>query len=152
MVSALQHKHEPEYQLREKPRMADFAQGVVWAEEALGFEKGSFVRAYSENRSSASQIAIEGQSNLVGLLETLMDGGSEWKGTITKLHAVLKIQAGCGSGMKGTPAWFPDNVRVLSDTLTRLAPDLEMVRGIAIVRYRSNQGHFVELRRARGTS
>jgi hypothetical protein len=152
VVSTLRHKHDPGYQLREKPRMADFAQWVVWAEEALGFDKGSFMRAYAENRSSASQIGIDGHSDLVGLLETLVDSGSNWRGTITELHAALKKQAGYGLGIKGTPGWFPHNVRVLSETLTRLAPDLECARGISIARHRSNQGHIVELSRIRGTS
>ncbi|WP_126850683.1 hypothetical protein [Candidatus Cryosericum terrychapinii] len=151
MVSVLQHKHDPRFQLQAKPRMADFAQWVVWAEEVLGFDKGAFMRAYAENRSSASRVAVDEQSELVGLLGTLVSKGSNWMGTITELHVALKKQAGCDK-MKPIPSWFPNTVRALSNALTRLAPDLERARGISITRSRSNQGRLVELRRVQEPS
>jgi hypothetical protein len=146
-VSALQHRHDPRYQLLKKPRMADFAQWVVWAEEALGLDNGSFMRAYSENQSTSSQIAIDEHGELVGLLNELVAPGPVWAGTPTELYAQLRTRALSKSLSESVPGWFPANVRSLSDLLTRLKSDLERVCGLRIDRDRRHQGRTVELRR-----
>lgn len=149
-VVALRHRHDPEYQLREKPRMADFAQWVVEGEESLGIQKGSFMRAYAENRSSASQIATEEQSELVDALERFLAPQPAWTGSISELYAKMRGQVVANTISRNVPSWFPGNVRVLSDALSRLAPDLERARGIGISRRRSNMGHIVTLTRVQG--
>jgi hypothetical protein len=151
-VCALQHRDALEWQIREKPRMADFAQWVASGEEALGIPKGDFLRAYTDNRSLASQVAMDDQNDLVDLLVRFVDLRCGWRGSITDLYAQLKAHATSDSPGGAVPGWFPRSVRALSDTLARLAPDLEMARGISLVRYRSNRVHFVELKRVRETS
>ncbi|MCE5193718.1 hypothetical protein LLF88_07305 [bacterium] len=151
-VCALQHRDAPEWQIREKPRMADFAQWVVFGEEALGIPKGDFLRAYADNRSLASQVAMDDQNDLVELLVRFADLRRGWRGSIADLYAQLKAQSTSGSLGGAVPSWFPHSVRILSETLTRLAPDLQRARGISIARHRSNRGHIVDLIRTQGIS
>lgn len=68
--------------LEELPRMADFAVWVTAAEEALGWEPGTFMAAYSGNQRAATEAALEADPVAIAvmkLLERLVD--HEWRGT-----------------------------------------------------------------------
>jgi len=45
-------------ELKEKPRMADFAVWVTAAEQALGWKSGAFMRAYSRDRSEIDETTL----------------------------------------------------------------------------------------------
>ena len=49
----------PAVELRERPRLVDFARWVEAAAPALGWKKGEFLDAYLENRNRAARIAVE---------------------------------------------------------------------------------------------
>ena len=52
----------PYVNLPELPRMADFAEWSVAAEDPLGLEEGAFLRAYDGNRREANAAALESSS------------------------------------------------------------------------------------------
>src|SRR5262249_4514810 len=52
-------RNRPRVRLTSKPRMADFALWVVAAEPALGWQSGAFLKAYTENRGQANELALE---------------------------------------------------------------------------------------------
>jgi hypothetical protein len=107
-------------ELKEKPRMPDFAVWVVAAEEALGWERGAFMRAYSGNRTEANEIALANDP-VAEAVQRLVDRHSEWSGTSTEMLSVLSKQV--SDEIKRSKAW-PAAPNTLSNHLTRLAPAL----------------------------
>jgi hypothetical protein len=101
------------------PRMVDFAQWVVAAEESLCIRSGGFLEAYRASRDSANQGALESCPVVKALLKTLKDlEGGKFEGTATQL--LDKISIGADTRVKG----WPKNARALSGMLIRLAPSL----------------------------
>lgn len=111
--------------LREKPRMADFAIWVTAAEEALGWEPGAFMRAYTGNRHDADAAALDVDPVAVAVT-TLMRHRDEWAGTATELLQELGRKV--DDDMKRSKAW-PKGSNSLAEHLKRLAPTL---RGVGI--------------------
>ena len=123
-VSCALRKYD-ETQLPEKPRMADFAHWVTAAESALGWERGTFMKAYLKNRASANELAIE--ASAVGpVIVGFVRKNGKWAGTIKDLLAALNDIAGART--KDEKNW-PQNARALSGKLRRIAPNL---RGVGI--------------------
>ncbi len=108
----------PEIRLQELPRMADFALWVTAAEPALGWTAGSFMQAYSGNRTSANDLALDA-SPLSSAIRSLASENS-WEGTATELLSALALQV--SSQVAGQRGW-PTSTRALSNALRRLAPN-----------------------------
>lgn len=107
------------------PRMADFAVWATAAEEALGWESGSFMAAYTGNREEATESALEADP-VAGAVRALMANREEWSGTTTELWKSLNALV--DEDIRRTKDW-PAAPNVLSRHLKRLAPAL---RGIGI--------------------
>jgi hypothetical protein len=114
-------KNLPTTRLSGKPRMADFAQWVAAVEPALGWEQGSFLKAYSHNRAAANALALE-SSILTAPILALMGGSDCWQGTIRELLATLE-ESHTDNKTRENKEW-PANARKLSADLRRLAPNL----------------------------
>ncbi len=80
----------PTTHLDRLPRMADFALWTVAAEPGLGLESGSFIKAYSDNRSEANDQALRGSSVATAVL-TLLEGQARWEGTATDLLNEMEV-------------------------------------------------------------
>lgn len=109
----------PEVRLYRKPRMADFALWATAAEEALGFQSGAFMSAYSRNRAEAVQETLESDpvsAAIVVLIDSEKSQG-HWTGTsgdlLKCLERIVEV------GVKRLPAW-PRTPRGLSGRLRRL--------------------------------
>jgi Bifunctional DNA primase/polymerase, N-terminal len=113
----------PATHLDELPRMADFALWVTAAEQALGWESGSFVRAYECNRAGANETVLE-SSPVAEALRKLMHERTEWDGTPAELLAALGALV--SDQVARSQAW-PKTPRGLSGALKRLAPNLRRV-------------------------
>jgi hypothetical protein len=107
------------------PRMADFAVWATAAEEALGWESGSFMKAYVGNREEANETALEADP-VAGAVRELLKDQEEWSGTATELWR--KLGSLVEEDVKHSKAW-PGAPNSLSNRLKRLAPSL---RGIGI--------------------
>jgi hypothetical protein len=108
-----------EIRLPELPRMADFATWVTAAEPALGRADGTMVAAYTSNRRTSSELALEA-SPLMPVLEMLLNHGS-WTSTHTELHdKLLELVSFAPVSTRG----WPSSPRDLSACLRRLAPNL----------------------------
>ncbi|MBI4498200.1 MAG: hypothetical protein HY689_09905 [Chloroflexi bacterium] len=113
----------PSTQLDRLPRMADFALWVTAAESALGWPRGSFLRAYAGNREGANDLALDA-SAIAGAVrefaaEHAADGG--WSGSATELLAALNARL---AAEKKPPWGWPGNGRALSNALRRIASNL----------------------------
>ena len=106
--------------LKRLPRMADFAVWVIAAEPAIGWPDGSFLAAYTRNRASAHELALESAS-IVPPLQRLPP---EWEGTAGEL--LEQLVALVGEKVTKREDW-PPNPRTLAGQLRRLAPDLRSI-------------------------
>jgi hypothetical protein len=113
-------RRENEVSLEQPSRMVDFATWVVAAEPALPWEPGRFVKAYSANRTSANEIALEA-SPVATELERFLAETSYWSGNYKDLLAELEKRA--SEAIKQLESW-PKSPRGLSGELRRLAPNL----------------------------
>ncbi len=118
--------------LRSTPRMADFALWVTAAERGLGWEAGSFMKAYGENIEAAVQLSAE--FNVVGqAIKQMADEKGGWQGTATDLLAALngsvpEDQRRKSTGWPQTPAAMSNAVSRAAPTLRRLGVDVRRDR------------------------
>jgi hypothetical protein len=131
-------------QISRLPRMADFAQWATAAEDALGFESGSFMRAYTGNREEANELALEA-SPIAAALKSFMFEHQQWSGTATKLLGLLTSHV--SEAVRFHPS-FPKKPNVLSNALRRVAPNLR-ANGINVTIKRSgSKGRTVVLEKS----
>ena len=102
------------------PRMADFAQRVVAAEDALGWPSGSFIELYKEGRANTAAEWLEGDAVGKAVLDTLTDF-DKWEGTATILLASLNSRV--GEEIRLNQKW-PKDSRALAGRVRRAAPFL----------------------------
>ncbi len=107
------------------PRMADFAVWATAAENSLGWEPGSFLRAYAGNREEATETALEADP-VAAAVRSFMEEREEWRGTAGELWKALNDLV--DEDIRHTKVW-PGAPNALSGRLKRLAPAL---RGIGI--------------------
>ena len=125
--------------LKRLPRMADFAVWVIAAEPAIGWEPGSFLAAYSRNRASAHELALESASIVPPILRL----PHEWEGTAGELLEQLSVVV---EGTKRED--WPTTPRACSGQLRRLAPDLRSIGVEVTFARRSGQHHAITITRA----
>lgn len=121
-------------QLKELPRMADFAVWVAAAEEALPWEPGAFMDAYTGNRSEANELALDDEPVAVAI-RRLLATRDEWSGTSTELLA--KLAELTDEAVRRSKAW-PGAPNALSNRLKRISPSL---RDAGIEYEENTEGH-----------
>ena len=110
----------PHTKLDRLPRMADFTKWVTAGEPALCWPAGTFMAAYTQNRTSTNLAAIE--ACVVGpLAVTFMEKRLYWSGTYKDLLAELEVLA--DDVTKRRRGW-PSSPRKLSGDLRRITPNL----------------------------
>lgn len=109
------------------PRMADFAMWVTAAEGGLGWQRGTFMSAYNENRSSANDLALESSPIARPLIDLLEECGG-WDGTATELLHEIESQV---SEQSRRQRGWPANGRSIAGHLKRLAPNLRVAGWVA---------------------
>jgi hypothetical protein len=117
----------PETRPERLPRMADFARWGTAVEPALGWEPGSFLAAYRENRREANSLALEAVP-LAGPVRQLVESVGEWKGICKDLLPLLAERA--GEDAAGRRGW-PGTPEALSLALRGIAPNLR-AEGVAV--------------------
>jgi len=145
--------HHSEVELPDLPRMADMAAWITAAEPALGWEPGTFLRAYQGNRDSGVDLAIEASvigAPLLGWLE-------EQKAPIQPMTAAELLQhlerfAGIGNVMGAKrfvidTAHWPRNAIALSGELGKLTPALRARGWVIEGPRRSNGRRVIDIRR-----
>jgi energy-coupling factor transporter ATP-binding protein EcfA2 len=111
-------------------RMADAVLWVTAAESVLGWESGSFQRAYQLNRKEGDATALEASiiySPLIEFLESQPE--KSWEGTATELLNSLAELAGDKKTRQKT---WPTSPRHLRAGLERIVPNLRNV-GVRVV-------------------
>ncbi len=126
----------PSIKLESLPRLADFALWVTSAEKALGWESGTFLKAYTANQTDANDLTLEASPITAPLKKVLALPTSKphWDGTASALLEHLNGQA--DDQTKRLKGW-PKKPNGLSNTLRRLAPNLR-VANIEVTFSRTN--------------
>ena len=114
-------REEARTQIKELPRMADFAIWVSAAERGLPWRDGLIYDAYERNRSLALVITLENDP-VAGKIISLAESKGEWFGTPTRLYADLTPSL-LSSGRGG----WPRTASAFSQRLKRLQPGLREV-------------------------
>jgi hypothetical protein len=123
----------PQTKLPRLPRMADFATWVYACEGAL-WKPGSFMAAYDENRTVATESVLEGDAVATAVI-SLMSTQAKWDGTATDLlSAVNGVTA---DAVQREKKW-PKDGRALSGRLRRATPGLRKI-GINVERDREGK-------------
>ncbi|CAN5564270.1 hypothetical protein BH10ACI1_BH10ACI1_10860 [soil metagenome] len=118
--------------LAELPRLADFALWVTAAEQALGFEENSFMKAYTQNRENAHTIVLE-DSILAEVLQELCeknatDGKYEQDEVLLKdFLAELKVKADTDGKERSKDKKFPKTPKGLRNQIERINPNLREI-------------------------
>ncbi len=116
------------------PRMADFALWAVACERGLGWQEGTFMDAYTTNRVSSHDTAIE--ASLVGsLVQSFMANRQSWEGTSTEL--LTEFEQIANESLRRRRDW-PSSPRKVSGDLRRVAPNLR-AGGINVSFYKSGK-------------
>ena len=130
--------------LTHSPRMADFAVWVTAAEEAVGWENGHFMKAYSANRKEINSQTLD--NDLVGAAVKsfmIVRASEPWEGTATDLLSELNnLQE---DTMREADEW-PQSPVILSGRLTMSAPALR-AEGIEVSKQRTSGKRIIRLER-----
>jgi hypothetical protein len=121
----------PNTKLSELPRMAD---AVLWAsacERALGWEKGSILRAFKANQRKAVEVAVDGDPMSAAIYELMHDRES-WQGTATQLLAALRMRTD-----QGEQRSLPSGPSGLGQVINRASTSLRKL-GIEIRQWKEN--------------
>jgi hypothetical protein len=105
------------------PRMADFAIWVTAAEPALGWPAGSFLKAYTGNRSAVVEQSLEADQVAVAV-RLLLAGQDSWEGNASALLEALETLI--PESTRRSKPW-PKAAHVLSNRLKRASTFLRKV-------------------------
>jgi hypothetical protein len=115
----------PSIDLKELPRMADFAEWGEATGRSLGWGAGAFLATYDTNRKEATELLLD-DSTVANVLLRIARNGINWCGTPMNLfHALTKI---AGNGARGR---WPKTSSMFGNELRRIAPQLRL-HGLSI--------------------
>lgn len=119
--------------VQELPRMADFVKLVVAAEPALGWEQGTFLKAYDESQARTVESALTDDPVAVELRKIPADPrcGGSFCGTATELLNILNRHVTedvkRGSWPK-TPGSLSKRLRIIAPFLRKVGTDIQFSR------------------------
>jgi hypothetical protein len=115
----------PLVDLKELPRMADFAEWGEAVGRGLGWGANRFLATYNDNRKEATDLILD-VSPVAPLLLQIAKKQVDWSGTPLELYrAAIK-----GAGKKLGPGW-PKTVHQFGTELRKIAPQLRL-HGLSI--------------------
>jgi len=114
------------------PRMADFAKWVTAAEWGLGWEDGTILKAYDENRRNTRQDTFAADNVAVAIHAFVLERAPRgWEGTPTELFETLNGYV--TESTRKAPSW-PKTPQALGNRLERAAPLLRDEKGFVVDR------------------
>ena len=120
--------------LKAAPRMADVAKWVTAAEPALGWEHGTFLRAYERNATRKTEVAVDASPVAATLVNWVRERHEDvWQGAPTALLTALTAYA--GDRATKSLGW-PTTVNQFGSQLTAIAPAVR-AQGIDVVMERT---------------
>lgn len=125
-VALARHKN---INIKMLPRMADFAIWASAAEFSFGWNEGTFMQEYENNRLRLIDIAIEADPVALAVIDMIeKENGYKWSGKASDLLEILKSKV--GEQVTRLKSW-PKQPNFLSNNLRRCATSLRE-KGISI--------------------
>jgi hypothetical protein len=131
----------PSVDLKELPRMADFAEWGEAVGRGLGWGANGFLATYNDNRKEATDVVLD-DSPLANVLLTVARKGINWSGTPVNLYQAMSQIA--GKKITAGARW-PKSVHAFGNELRRIAPQVRL-HGLSIKFERRSDGRLVILR------
>gem|GEM_PF-3410148 len=129
-------KRLPEVSLHSSPRLVDYTRWAVAIERAMGWEDGTYLKAFADNQRLAQEGVVE--SNAIGpAILSIIESNQEWTGTVGDLFDRLNRAGGSQTLRRD----WPKTTRGLTNCLDRLAPTLKTLYGVEIVWAKKMGGH-----------
>lgn len=130
-------------ELKNYPRMADFAQWATAAETAFGFKNKAFIKAFEENQKSGNYIALEG-SPFAETIQKFAADNESFEGNLQEfLNALDKYTT---EEIKKSKL-YPKSPRGVRSKIERINPNLRAI-GISIeLPPRTEKGQMIVLER-----
>ncbi len=125
-------------EMKEAPRMADFAEWITAAESGLGWEPNSFVPIFKENRDNAIRLSVE-DDPLVQAIIQIVDEGTRYKGTASAL--LERINGYVTETIRRASHW-PKTPAGMGTAMKRIAPSLRTI-GIHTERAKSGDRYWL---------
>lgn len=119
-------------------RMADFCRWIVACEPALGWEPGTFLEFYKQNRQELTEENLDDDSFASALIRQCK-GPAPWAVSADELMGVLTPPS------MFDPTW-PKNAKAIGAHVKRIIPSLHAI-GIDVKRMRSRTKRWFEFRR-----
>lgn len=131
-------------EIKDKPRLADFA---VWAEAcggALGWKEGAFLAAFKENQKESKKTLIENDMFATALYNFVIGGedGAVFEDSISLLLTALEGRSGINATNR--PDGWPKTARWARGKINRIAPALRAL-GIDVTFTRDEKIRKVKL-------
>lgn len=120
LVGQMQQKGK--VQMKEKPRMADFAEFIVECEPSLPWGSGKFMEKYKKNRRENILDVLS--TDLVGIVLQRFLNDHDWGGYLLELCSSMEEKA--TDGEKKQKEW-PKNPKSLGAHLKRIIPALAAI-------------------------
>jgi hypothetical protein len=124
-------KNEGNVEAKELPRMADFFMWILAAEEALGWEKGSFLKAYNINQEIQNEVLLE-DDPVTPFLLMFMKDKLKWNGTPSSLLQILNLMESKiykrGKGWPKGPNALSYRLRIMVSALKSKGIDIKWAR------------------------
>jgi len=150
-------KNLPEVKLSAMPRMADFARWGVAVEQAIGFSKGAFLKAYAVNLQDTHAAAVDASPIAQAILDFLDDYSKKqnrqtYVGTASELLQALRdflkmpnLEQPELEVFLRNPK-FPNSPAALANELARVEPNLERM-GVRVEKQRTAVTRVIKLTR-----
>ena len=136
-------RHYDETKLDRMPRMADFARLMAAAEPGLGWEPGTFARAYEGNRNATSEAVFESDPVALAIHKFITEQHPEagWEGKATDLLDQLNLLV--PENQRRSRFW-PAKPNALGNAVDRAAPVL-LQKGIAIEKHHTGTARLITI-------
>jgi hypothetical protein len=129
----------PSVDLKELPRMADYAEWGEAVGRGLGWGAETFLSVYNDNRRDATELLLE-DAPVATVMLALARKGVNWSGTTMELYQRLSKIPGTKYGRR-----WPKTVSMFGNELRRIAPQLRL-HGLSISFERTRDARIVILR------
>jgi hypothetical protein len=134
------------HELKELPRMADFAEIGEIISRCMGHAKGEFINAYYRNIELQTEEAIA--ANIVGnaIIQFMeQQDKAEWEGTATDLHMELEAKAAV-LGINVKDKSWPKSSNTLGRKLNQIKTNLREI-GIVVEKVRKKSSRGLKIRK-----
>jgi len=116
------------------PRMIDFVKWATAAEQALGFEKGAVLKAFTASNDDYVMSLIEGDPTASAIKRLVLVKKHSWTGTCQELLEVAEKHTGYSKKLPETPRGMASKLKSLAPTMRKIGIDIQFPQRSSVAR------------------